>query len=848
MSQTGEMMLATRPSGAMRRFGIRTIAVLAVLWLAVAGALAQSAVNLTIQEDKLAAEQTNLEALKTELAGPAPSAERLSEIEAALRLARTNLLNVAKEVDGAWKLNKKSLDQLGPPPAEDADPEPETIAEERKRLSDLQSRLDNLVRGSEAFAARAFGLINVVTGQRRDQFFDQLLSRQRLPLSAFLWQQAGGAIAGGADRVGTFLSAWYEERIKQETLARAMASLGLALVVAVFLFAFGRSRVRNFIDKVHDREPHSTAANMALAGSAVFANVVLAAIALEIVLAVLAGEGLIEQASAEVARRLAVAVIILVFAMTVRYRAIKWRLDLPGMPPAAVLAKPLGSTAILVIAIAFGVDLVLVEGADLIGAGLHFTFVQSFLIAMVMAAMLVLIAIAGKRRSSDPKLAGKSLIRRHVRLVLIAIAVVTIGVELLGYLAFGRYLVRTVIVLCALAALFTLLRASARDALRRLERRFFARTGEADGAEPHLMFAFWTSLIVDLVLVVLAALVVLKQVRFGPREVQDWVALGLQGFKIGSVTISLADIAAALVLFAILIVVTRFLQRTLEREILPQTRLDAGVANSLVRFTGYVGVIAAALLSVGAAGVDFTNLAIIAGALSVGVGFGLQSIVNNFVSGLILLFERPIKVGDWIVTGSGEGYVRKIGVRSTVIETFERTALIIPNSELMSQPVKNWTLGNRIGRIAIPVGVSYDSDPRQVHDILVGCAKAHPQTLEKPAAYVVFKGFGDSSLDFELRVYLRDIVQVIEVGNAIRFEIWDRLKEAGIEIPFPQTDLHIKEIDRLEEAMIGRATNREKPSAKRPATSKSAAKPPATKTAKVRRRRPRAAETDSADD
>jgi small-conductance mechanosensitive channel len=157
-----------------------------------------------------------------------------------------------------------------------------------------------------------------------------------------------------------------------------------------------------------------------------------------------------------------------------------------------------------------------------------------------------------------------------------------------------------------------------------------------------------------------------------------------------------------------------------------------------------------------------------------------------------LLFERPIKVGDWIVTASGEGTVRKISVRSTEIETFNRASIIVPNSELISQSVTNWTHKNRLGRVIIKVGVSYGSDPELVREILLKCAKEHPQTLTYPASFVTWQDFGESSLDFDLRVYIRDIANILEVSTALRFAIFKAFKEAGVEIPFPQRDVHVK--------------------------------------------------------
>ncbi len=264
------------------------------------------------------------------------------------------------------------------------------------------------------------------------------------------------------------------------------------------------------------------------------------------------------------------------------------------------------------------------------------------------------------------------------------------------------------------------------------------------------------------------------------------------GFEIGGLSISISTVLLAVLLFFVGYTVTVGLKNWLNNKLLPTTSLDIGISNSISTVFGYIGVIVAAMLAISAAGFDLSNLAIVAGALSVGVGFGLQSIVNNFVSGLILLAERPIKAGDWVSTSGGDGYVSKISVRSTEIETFDRATIIVPNSSLITDTVTNWTHGNKIGRIIIPVGVGYDSDPEQVREILLQCAKEHKGVLGRPEPVVFFMDFGASSLDFQLRCFLPDINYSLSTQSELRFAILKALREAKIEIPFPQRDVNMK--------------------------------------------------------
>lgn len=360
------------------------------------------------------------------------------------------------------------------------------------------------------------------------------------------------------------------------------------------------------------------------------------------------------------------------------------------------------------------------------------------------------------------------------------------GLSVVGYPELSLFILNHIIMSLILIGVFEILRRSFIDISRRLivagpwMKKYRNSKKFIDKME------FWLKAVINPVFILILIFLLLNLWGLPGDFMLQGIKKLLFGFKIGGIEISIIAIALGIAVFFGSLTISRFLRNHLASNVLPKIDMDDGVRHSLVSGFSFLGFIISILLAIIAVGIDLTNLAFIAGALSVGIGFGLQDVIKNLVAGIIILLERPFKVGDWVMLNGTEGTIIQINIRSTEMLTFNKTSVIIPNATLISSSVTNLTHGDTMARRSIVVGVSYNSDPEQVRDILLECAKNNRKVLQNPAPTVIFKDFGSSSLDFELRIYVKDIWKEWSVDSELRYDIFRRFNEEGIEIPFPQ--------------------------------------------------------------
>jgi len=363
------------------------------------------------------------------------------------------------------------------------------------------------------------------------------------------------------------------------------------------------------------------------------------------------------------------------------------------------------------------------------------------------------------------------------------IAVALIAIAVLGYNTLARDVMTATFMTLAIIALAML---SFRRTVA-IARAFGGRFAEA-----HQHVTQLAPVALGLLLILVAIPLILMAWGVRAAQLSDVISAIRNGVDFGGVRISVGDAVTFVLVFMLGYAITRWVQRIVQVSVLPRLNMDAGAQSALLTAIGYVGLVLAALIAITSAGLDLSNLAIVAGALGVGIGFGLQSVVANFVSGIILLVERPIREGDLIVVGDHTGTVVRISVRSTRIRTFERDDVIIPNSDLITGTVRNRTYSGTLARIDLAVGIAYGSDVAGTEAIVMTVVRSNSKVLEDPAPLVLLDSLGDSALNIRVLCYIDDLADTLSVKSEILAGIYRELDAAGIKIPFPQREVTVR--------------------------------------------------------
>lgn len=747
--------------------------------------------------------QKRLQELKSQLADAAKRfrSNKLDDDDyVGLEEAILKINNAAEAISLQFQPRVQSIEQrlAELKPVGDSAVQSESAKLEEESQRTVLALLGGVMQQAQVIAIQAADLSISITQRRRVRFSERLFQRENSTLDPAFWSDVTRAAPRFLWRANLWAKSWNKQANLQ--IDRSLAVIfAVALLATIFLIVRSRGYVLKRIARDPDKEPRQTRRVIA-ALFVMMINLASAAIGSVLLYLFLDGTGSIPDPF----NKLTIACLV-AFTLFAIIAGLSRALFAPGrtnwrLIPIKASASNRAATIAYIGGCIAGLAVASEAVSQILDIPLPITVAVRALLTTCVAVLCLigLRALNQRETDLDDPAVGEprsNLWRLAVPFAWLA-SLVALFAPIFGFVALGWFLALQLILTATVCGLVSLFLAAIEE---------LTTTGFQAGHPPGKLLTGILGFtpqgaeqmgvlaggIAKLSLIVFAVMGVLVTWGLTSTDITRLEGMVTQ-FRIGDVTISITTIFSAIAIFVIGFMVTRAVQRWLENRYLPKTKLDVGLKTSIRTGIGYIGIVVAAMFAFSHLGMRLENLALVAGALSVGIGFGLQSIVSNFVSGLILLAERPIRTGDWVVVDGEHGTVRKINVRSTEIETFDRATMIVPNSNLISGVVKNWVLNDDTGRIIIAVGVDYDSDPDEVRQVLLDCVRSNSYVLAYPEPAVYFMNFGDSALEFEVRCYLSDIGMGLSVRSDLRFEIARRFKAAGIEMPFPQRTISFR--------------------------------------------------------
>lgn len=774
--------------------------------------------------------------IETSLAAPNPSDAELQRQRLRLQPLLEQIRVLAEEQAPKVEQARLRLEQLGAKPDAKAPPESDEISREREARNKAFTEVDETVKIARAAQLQAEQLLTEVGDKRRELFARALFAAGPSVLNSDIWGSAATSFPEDLRAAGYIFGGWFS--VVGEAFVGARGGLvALGLLGAILLY-IGRARYMPRLKaRIGSTEGAGSLRCLYVALAHFVAGAAPPALASWLIYSAMNTAGLLPPRIQPVIWAAVIGLASFAFI-----QALADALFAPGEPKRR-LVSVMDSTARIVVWTACSLALVMSVGKVLeavlqsIAAGLSLSILLRGALTMIFAATL----IAGLYQLRDDEdveneaclgpyvpVDGASL--GPVRIVGWLVGLIIILATLGGYVVFATFLTVQVLWIGILGCLFVLvyqlvdlgiphlLTGKGRLALT-LKAGIGMRAATLD------KIAVVSTGLLKLVLIVIALLLALAPWGLESVDFAGSLRAAFFGFQVGGVTVSLSSIIASCLVFAAGLTATRYFKGWLDQKFLPTTQLDQGLRNSLTTAAGYLGYAAAVAVGVSALGLSLERLTLVASALSVGIGFGLQSVVSNFVSGLILLWERPIRVGDQVLVGDAEGIVKKINVRSTEIETFDRSSVIVPNSNLISGVVRNRVRSDRTGRVLISITVAKSLDPGVIRSMLFDAAEAHGDVMRHPPPSVQFKKLGTATMDFDLVCVVADVSIVGRVTSDLNFVIHKRLTE--IEPAAAGAVLTVKGLDGIEESLgsIASAVRREGASRKTAAKDAKASAP-----------------------
>jgi len=759
---------------------------------------------------RLDAIRLELSQIEAVLAAPTATEAELQRQRARLQPSLDQLRLLVEEQTPRVDQAKQRLDQLGPKPDAAAPPESADVAREREARQKAFTEADETLKIARAAFLQAEQLQTSIGDRRRELFAKVLFAAGPTVFSPDIWASAIATVPEDLRASGYIFGGWLSGVGEAMSGARG-ALVALAFIGALLLYLARQRYLPRFKARFSNTQDSDSLHSLYIALAHVVAGAAPPALASWLIYAALNTAGLLPVRIQPV-----IAAAVAGLAIVAFVQALLDALFAPSQPQRR-LVSVLDSTARIVVwmgtslALVLSVSKVLEAWLTAIAAGLAVSIILRSALVIIFALTLA----AGLYRLRDeeeveeeaclgPYVAVDGASLGPIRILGWIVGLVIALAVLSGYVIFASFLAEQLlwigIVGCLFVLAYQLVDLGIPQALTGKGRLALTlKAGLGIRTATLHKIAVIAAGVLKLILIVVALLMVLAPWGLESADFLTSLRAAFFGFQVGGVTISLSSIIVAGLLFAAGLTATRSMQGWLEAKFLPTTELDTGLRNSITTAAGYIGYAAAVALSVSALGLSLERLTLVASALSVGIGFGLQSVVSNFVSGLILLWERPIRVGDQVVVGDAEGIVKKINVRSTEIATFDRSSVIVPNSNLVSGVVRNRVRNDRTGRILIALSVPRSLDASEVRSMLSEVAGAHGDVMNKPPPAVSFKKIGTTTMDFELVCVVPDVDIVGRVTSDLNFAIHKRLTEMEPEAGTPE--LLVKGLEGVEQSL-----------------------------------------------
>ncbi len=800
----------------MRSLSVLLRALLAAILLSVSaglGAVAQEDPTATIEKARV-----ELDRIETRLQDANLGDAELEQLRTRLDPMTIDLEAAVAALQPQLAAADARVAQIGPKPKEGEPAESAETTKERETQAAARQKVDETIKRGGLLKVEAAQVADQITQRRRTLLADRLFVPARSVVDPTLWIDV---LEETSRDLSSVRSLWADVQARvSSNLAPQRVAAVVAALIAAFMLMFP---IRRWTADVGERlvarqSPKSRLRRSATALFRLVATTLAPLLAALVVYLALKGVGWLPDRAQPLALTMVRAAGFLGFAHGMMKALLapgrpSWRLvELSDRAVEEIQNQP------LIIASVFVAGRIVDQFNQAIVASLSASIAASGLFALLNAATF---ALAIRRLREAQRLerqeggaaanegeGGFSLLLFAYRLaILAAIAVVLVAV-IVGYVPLAQFLANQVIWVTAVLWLAYLLVRVVDDFCTTAlssESRFGRSLSDGVGVRTDTLEQIGVvfSGLLRLVVLAIAALMIAAPWGLGSNDLFGWLRMPASGISLGGISISLTGVLAAIALVLTGFALTRGAQRWLDRDLLPKTRMDEGLKTSVSTGVGYIGTIAVVMLALAYLGFSLDRLAIVAGALSVGIGFGLQAVISNFVCGIILLAERPIKSGDWVVIGTDQGNVRRISVRSTEIELFDRSTLIVPNSDFITKSVKNVTHGAPNGRVQIDLSVSSAIDPSEVKRIAIETAKGHSTVLAFPEPQLFFTALGKADNTFSLYCNVPSPRQAASVKSDLNFALTKAFADAGVAIAGPAAPDMVQAVERVAEALTG---------------------------------------------